>query len=112
GGGHRAPDLAGDPLHRLEVAGGGEGKAGLEHVDAQTGELPGDRDLLIRRQRCARRLLAVTQGRIEDENAVARRRPYRALHQWLAFLSAFSQGIMARSSEPTFSISSDLARCR
>src|SRR5439155_1165691 len=90
----------------LEVGGGGEGETGLDHIDTQSGELPGDRHLLIRRQRCAGRLLAVTQGRIEDENAVARGMRYGGLHQLLAFLSAFSQGIMARSSEPTFSISS------
>ncbi len=49
-GDHRSPDLAGDPLHRLEIAWGGEGEAGLDHVHAQTRELPGDGQLLIRRQ--------------------------------------------------------------
>jgi hypothetical protein len=79
-GDHRASNLPGDPLHRLEIAGGGEGEAGLDHVDAEPRELPGDRQFLIRRQRGAGRLLAVAQGGIEDEYAVAGRCRYSGLH--------------------------------
>ena len=41
-------DLAGDRLHRLEVAGRGDREAGLDHVDAQARELMGDLELLGR----------------------------------------------------------------
>src|SRR2546426_6741088 len=111
-GDHRSPDLASDTLHRVEIAGRREGEAGLDDVNAQAGELPGDRHLLIRCQRCAGGLLAVAQRRIEDKDAVARGLRYGGLHQLLAFLSAFSHGLIARRSEPTFSINSLLARRR
>ena len=69
-GDHRALDLAGDRLHGLEVAGRGDREAGLDDVHAQPRELVGDLELLGRVQRDARRLLAVSQGGVEDENAV------------------------------------------
>ena len=52
--------------HGLEVARRGDREAGLDHVDAEPGELAGDLDLLLRVQRDARGLLAVAQGRVED----------------------------------------------
>ena len=69
-GDHGALDLAGDRLDGLEVARRGDREAGLDDVDAQPRELVGDLELLGRVQRDARRLLAVSQGGVEDENAV------------------------------------------
>ena len=42
----RTPHRAGDGLDRLEVAGRGDGKAGLDHVHAQVGQGPGQFQLL------------------------------------------------------------------
>ena len=67
---HGALDLAGDRLDGLEVAGRGDREAGLDHVDAEAGELLRDLDLLLRVQGDARRLLAVAQRRIEDVDPV------------------------------------------
>jgi hypothetical protein len=49
-----------------EVARRGRGEACLDHVDAQPLEGQRDLDLLARAQRDARRLLAVSQGGVED----------------------------------------------
>ena len=62
--------VVGDRLDGLEVAGRGDREAGLDHVDAEAGELLRDLDLLLRVQRDAGRLLAVAQGRIEDVDPV------------------------------------------
>ena len=67
---HRALDVAGDRLDRLEVAGRGDREAGLDHVDAQPRQLLGDLDLLGGVQRDAGRLLAVAQRGVEDVDAV------------------------------------------
>ena len=66
-------DLARDRLHGLEVAGRGDREAGLDHVHAEARELVGDLELFLPVQRDARRLLAVAQGRVEDQDAVGRR---------------------------------------
>jgi hypothetical protein len=58
-------DLPGDRLHGLEVAGRGDREARLDDVDAQPRELMRDLDLLLAVQGDARRLLAVTQRRVE-----------------------------------------------
>ena len=63
-------DAARDLLDRLEVAGRGDRKAGLDHVDAQPRELIGDLDLLLGIQRDARRLLAVAQRGVEDVDLI------------------------------------------
>ena len=65
-GDDRALDLAGDRLHRLEVAGRRDREAGLDDVDAEAGELVGDLELLAGVQRDAGRLLAVAQRGVED----------------------------------------------
>src|ERR1700694_882597 len=110
GGDHRSLDLARDTLHRLEVAGGREREAGLDDVDAQKGELARDDKLLVGVERSARRLLPVAQRGVEDVDAVVY--SIWCAHQFFAFPSGFNHGIMARSSVPTFSMSSPLARCR
>jgi len=60
----------GDRLDRLEVTLRRDGKAGLDDVDAQARELVGDLEFLGDVERDARRLLAVTQGRVEDQYSV------------------------------------------
>src|SRR5262249_2277243 len=62
--------VVGDRLDSLEVTGRGDREAGLDHVDAEPGELLRDLDLLLRVEGDARRLLAVAQGRIEDVDPV------------------------------------------
>ena len=56
--------------HRIQVAGRRRREAGLDNVHPQSGKLPGDFDLFARIQRCARRLLAVAQCRIENNDTV------------------------------------------
>ena len=63
-------DLAGDGLHRLEVAGRGDGEAGLDHVHAEVLQGVGDLQLLGQVHAGAGRLLAVAQGGVEDDQAV------------------------------------------
>ena len=53
-GDDRSFDLAGDALDRREVVRTGGRKAGLDHVDAEAGQLVGHLDLLWRGQREAR----------------------------------------------------------
>src|SRR5687768_3310781 len=65
-----ALDLAGDRLHGLEVTRRRGGEAGLDHVDAEARELLRDLELLGGVQRDARRLLAVAQRGVEDDDAV------------------------------------------
>jgi hypothetical protein len=67
---HRAFDRAGDRLYGLEVTGRGDGKAGLDHVDPEPRQLLGDLQLLVRVEGDPRRLLAVAQGRVEDQYSV------------------------------------------
>ena len=65
--GHRhAPGFAGDRLDRLELAGRGGRKAGLDHVDVEADELAGDLDLLGDREPGPGSLLAVAESRVED----------------------------------------------
>jgi hypothetical protein len=55
-----------DGTDTFEISGRCRREAGLDHVDAQEHELLGDLHLLVRLQDDARRLLAVSQCRIED----------------------------------------------
>ena len=64
-------DLARDALHRLGLTGRCSGKACLDDVDPQPRELLRDTHLLVDRQRRARRLLPVTQRRVEDPDDAA-----------------------------------------
>ncbi len=65
-----ALDLAGDGLDRLEIAGRGDGEAGLDDVDAQLLEGVGHLELLGQVHAGARGLLAVAQGGVEDDEAL------------------------------------------
>jgi hypothetical protein len=57
-------------LHRLEVAVGAGREAGLDHIHPQALELARDAQLLVAGHRGARRLLAVAQGGVEDDELV------------------------------------------
>src|SRR5439155_11577905 len=103
GGDHRPVDLARDPLNGLEVAGRRQGEAGFDDVNPEPRQLAGDPEFLIGVEGGARGLLAVAQGRVEDV--------YALVHQFLFWPFGLSQGIIARSSAPTFSTSSSFA-CR
>ena len=87
-GDDRALDLAGDRLDGLEVAGRGDREAGLDDVDAEARELVRDLELLARVERDARRLLAVAQRRVEDDDPVG----VHACVSFLAVLVLFSFG--------------------
>src|SRR4029077_9853503 len=72
GAGQRRDRRAGDRLRdradALEVSGGGAREARLDDGPAETLELGGDLRLLAGLKRDARRLLAVTEGGIEDRD--------------------------------------------
>ncbi len=57
-----------DLADRSCVAGRGDGEAPLDHVDAQTGQLPRDLELLVRLQAGAGALLPVPQRRVENDD--------------------------------------------
>jgi hypothetical protein len=56
-------------LHRVEVAIGGDGEPGLDHVHAKAVELLGQAQLFLHIHAAARRLLAVTKRGVEDGDA-------------------------------------------
>ena len=62
--------LAGDGLHRFEVAARGGRESGLDHVHAQIGQRPRHPQLLGLRHAAAGRLLAVAQGRVEYQDSI------------------------------------------
>ena len=62
----RALHFCGDAGYGFEVALGGDREAGLDHVYLQASELFGYLQLLLDRERDARRLLAVPQCGVED----------------------------------------------
>ena len=70
---HRILGAAGDLLHAVEIALAGDREAGLDDVDAHLVEQLGDLELLVEGHGGAGALLAVAQGRVEDDDAVASR---------------------------------------
>jgi hypothetical protein len=60
----------GDLADSLEIPDRGDREPRLDDVDLEPGELLGDLELLFGVERDARRLLAVAQGGIEDEDLV------------------------------------------
>src|SRR5690606_3885312 len=74
GAGQPADDALGDDLgdlaDRLEVAVRGDREAGLDDIDPHLLEDLGQLQLLVQRHRRARRLLAVTHGGVEYDDAV------------------------------------------
>ena len=67
---HRPLEPLGDLRHGLEIALRGDREARLDDVDAHLVEEVGDLQLLLEGHGGAGALLAVAQGRIEDEDAV------------------------------------------
>ena len=86
---------------RLEVAARGGGEARLNDVHLQPRELSRDRELLVSRHRAPRRLLAVTQRRVEHPNRIlhAQAPPCPGTRS-----RGSTNGIFRRSSRPTFSM--------
>src|SRR5207244_2234983 len=76
-----AVHLAGDGLHRLEVARRRDRKTRLDHVDAEILERVRDLQLLGQVHAGPRRLLAVPQRGVEDDQAVT-------THGWIPSLSS------------------------
>ncbi len=68
--GRLVAELLSNFLNRFEVAGGGDGEAGLDHVDAHLDEGFGDFHFLRRGHRAAGGLLAVAEGGVEDGDSV------------------------------------------
>ena len=71
---HGAAHGLGNALDALEVARARDGEARLDHVDAQLSERLRHAQLLAEVHGEARRLLAVAQRRVEDDDAVVRHR--------------------------------------
>ncbi len=65
----RAAHLGGNQLHGIKVALGGDGKASLQHINAQSLQLPGHAQLFRRVHAAARRLLSIAQRRIKKLDA-------------------------------------------
>jgi hypothetical protein len=72
-------NLAGDDGDGLEVARGGDGEAGLADVDAEAGQLVGDRDLLVHLEGAAARGRGRGQGGKMRAEGRARAQSQRAL---------------------------------
>src|SRR5712692_9607681 len=69
-------NLAGDGANRLQVAARCDREARFDHIHAELLELPRQAQLFRHVHREARRLLAVTQRRIEDPDSVHASAPY------------------------------------
>ena len=67
---HRVAGEPGDLADGLEIALGGDGKAGLDDVHAHLVEQGRDLELLVEGHGRAGRLLAVAQGGVEDQDVV------------------------------------------
>ncbi len=63
------PNRGGDALHGFEVAIGGDGESGFDHVHAQAVELLSQVQLFLHIHAAARRLLAVTKSGVENGDA-------------------------------------------
>src|SRR5262245_48000345 len=72
-GDHRATNLGGDTAHRLGIGWRGNRESGFDDVHAKQIELAGQEQLLRHPEREPRRLLAVTQRRIENSNLLSHR---------------------------------------
>ncbi len=63
-------EFAGDLEHAFEIAGRGNGEAGLDHIHPEFGQRLGHAQLLLQIHGEAGRLFAVAQGGVEDNHAV------------------------------------------
>ena len=71
GGDAGAVHFFGDGLDGVEVAVGGDGKAGLDDVDAKAGELVGKAEFFGVMHGAAGGLLSVAEGGVEEDDLVA-----------------------------------------
>ncbi len=72
---HRSLDLPGHFAHRLEITVRGDGKARFENIHSEERERSRHRELSVEVHAAARRLLAVSQRRIENHHSI------RGFHQ-------------------------------
>src|SRR5260370_25782869 len=64
-----AANDCGDGLHGGEIAIGGDGESGFDHVDAEAVELVREAQLFLMVHAATGRLLSVAQGGVENGNA-------------------------------------------
>ena len=95
-------EFLGDRLHALEIAGGGDGEAGLEHIDAQLGQGFGHAQLLLEVHREAGRLLAVPQGGVEEDDAVVVQRAEAGMGDGHGLILGLRLVRRGRSTRPRF----------
>ena len=69
---NRALNDAGDFANRLKIAFGRDGKTRFDHVDAEIDQRLRDFQFLLHVHTCARRLFAVAQGGVKNDNLTAR----------------------------------------
>src|SRR4051812_10638497 len=93
---HRVLHRAGDGAHRLEVAVGGGGEAGLDHVDAHALQRPRDAQLLLARHGGAGALLPVAHGGVEYDQTVFRQVGAHGMSPW-PFWGPVTARIVGRS---------------
>jgi hypothetical protein len=70
GGDARAADLAGDRADRVGVALTGDGKAGLDDVDAEVRKLMSHAEFLLVMHGAAGGLFAIAKGGIEEDDLI------------------------------------------
>ena len=68
-GDNRMPHFSGNKLHRFKVTIGGDREPGLDHVHAQPVELLGQTQFFLHIHAATRRLLAVPQRGVKDNDA-------------------------------------------
>jgi len=66
----RLPHFTSYCMHSVAISRGGRRKARLDNINPETGQLARDGQLFRKRHRAPSRLFAITQGGIEDEDAV------------------------------------------
>ena len=67
---HGVLDALGNRMNRIKIPLRGHGKAGLDHVDTHGIQLIGHQELFIQVHRHARRLLAIAEGGVENDDVV------------------------------------------
>ena len=67
---HLATDRVGNLLHGIEIVRRRDGKAGLNDVDAELGQVAGNFELLRRGEGGSRTLFAVPEGRVEYSHVI------------------------------------------
>jgi hypothetical protein len=92
-GNHRILRAAGDLAHSLEIAFRGNRKTGLDDVDTHVIQHFGDLELLLEGHGCAGALFAVTQGGVENNDAVLVGRRKAAVLAFVTLALLISAGL-------------------